>query len=45
MLVVEKARALALKLNSPNRVLDAIATAKAMDVRGTQIVITPHRLD
>jgi len=45
MLVVEKAKALALKLNNPNRVLDAIATAKAMDVRGTQIVIAPHRLD
>jgi SNF2 family DNA or RNA helicase len=45
MLVVEKAKALALKLNNPNRVLDAIATAKAMDVRGTQIVVTPHRLD
>ena len=45
MLVVEKSKALALKLNNPNRVLDAIPTAKAMDVRGTQIVITPHRLD
>ena len=45
MLVVEKARALALKLNNPNRVLDSIPTAKPMDVRGTQIVITPHRLD
>jgi SNF2 family DNA or RNA helicase len=45
MLVVEKAKALALKLNNPNRVLDAIATARPFDVRGTQIVVTPHRLD
>ncbi len=45
MLVVEKAKALALKLNNPNRVLDSIPTAKTMDVRGTQIVVTPHRLD
>ena len=45
MLVVEKAKALALKLNNPNRVLDAIATAKALVVRGIQIVVTPHRLD
>ena len=45
MLVVEKARALALKLNNPNRVLDSIPTSKTLDVRGTQIVIAPHRLD
>jgi SNF2 family DNA or RNA helicase len=45
MLVVKKAKALALKLNNPNRVLEAIPTAKIMDVRGTQIIITPHRLD
>ena len=45
MLVVEKAKALALKLNNPNRVLDSIPTAKPFEIRGTQIVITPHRLD
>lgn len=45
MLVVEKAKALALKLNNPNRVLDSIPTAKPLEVRGTQIVVTPHRLD
>lgn len=45
MLVVEKAKALALKLNNPNRVLDSIPTAKSLEVRGTQIVVTPHRLD
>ena len=45
MLVVEKTKALALKLNNPNRVLDSIPTAKSLEVRGTQIVVTPHRLD
>lgn len=45
MLVVEKAKALALKLNNPNRVLDSIPTAKPLEVRGTQIVVAPHRLD
>ena len=45
MLVVEKAKALALKLNNPNRVLDSIPTAKPYEVRGVPIVITPHRLD
>ena len=45
MLVVEKAKALALKLNNPNRVLDSIPTAKPLEVRGVPIVVTPHRLD
>jgi len=45
MLVVEKAKTLALKLNNPNRVLDSIATARAVEVRGVSIVIAPHRLD
>jgi len=45
MLVVEKARALALKLNHPNRVLDSIPTAKTIEVRGVPIVVTPHKLD
>jgi SNF2 family DNA or RNA helicase len=45
MLVVEKAKALALKLNNPNRVLDSIPTAKPYEVRGIPLVITPHRID
>jgi len=45
MLVVEKAKALALKLNNPNRVLDSIPTARPFEVRGIPIVVTPHRLD
>jgi superfamily II DNA or RNA helicase len=45
VLVVEKAKALALKLNNPNRVLDVIPTAKTINVRGHDLVIAPHRLD
>lgn len=45
MLVIEKVKALALKLNHPNRVLDTIPTAKALEVRGVPIVVAPHRLD
>jgi SNF2 family DNA or RNA helicase len=45
MLVVERAKALALKLNNPNRVLDSIPTARPYEVRGIPIVVTPHRLD
>ena len=45
MLVVEKAKALALKLNNPHRVLQAIPTARPLDVHGVPVVVTPHRLD
>lgn len=45
MLVVEKAKVLALKLNHPNRVLETIPTAKTVEVRGIPLVLAPHRLD
>jgi len=45
MLVVEQAKALALKLNNPNRVLDCIPTAKPFEYQGVPLVVTPHRLD
>lgn len=45
MLIVERAKALALKLNNPDRVLSAIPSAKPYEVRGVPIVVTPHRLD
>lgn len=45
MLVVEKARTLALKLNNPNRVLDSIPTAKMVNLHGTDLVLAPHKLD
>jgi len=43
--VIEKAKALALKLKNPNKVLDTIPTARTLSVRGTDVVIVPHRLD
>ena len=42
MLVVPKAKAIALKLNNPSRVLSSIPTAKTLHVKGQQIVVTPH---
>jgi len=45
MLVIDKARTLALKLNDPNRVLSAIPTATLVELSGTPIVMAPHRLD
>lgn len=45
MLVIEKAKAIALKLNNPNRILDTIPTAKHISVRGMDLVVAPHRLD
>jgi len=45
MLVVERAKAIALKLNNPNRILDSIPTARPIEVRGVPIVVAPHRLD
>ncbi len=45
MVVVEKVRTLALKLNNPNRVLDSIPTAKLVNLRGIDLVLAPHKLD
>jgi SNF2 family DNA or RNA helicase len=45
MLVIEKAKVLALKLKHPERVLSAVPTAKPFVVRDIPIVVTPHRLD
>jgi len=45
MLVVEGAKALALKLNNPARVLASIPTAKLLRVQGSDLVIAPHKLD
>lgn len=44
MLVVEKAKALALKLNNPARVLDSVPGAREVNLRGHPIVVTPHRV-
>ena len=45
MVVVEQAKAIALKLTNPNRVLDCIPSAKLMTVKGTDIVVAPHKID
>jgi len=45
MVVVERVKSLALKLNNPNRVLDCIPTAKQVNLRGTDIVVAPHSID
>lgn len=45
MLVVESAKALALKLKNPERVLSSLPTAKPYEVQGVPLVVTPHRLD
>ncbi len=45
MVVVEQAKAIALKLDNPNRVLSCIPSAKVMKVKGSEIVVTPHKID
>lgn len=44
MLVLPNARALLLKLSNPNRVLEAVPTAKSVNVRGNEAVVVPLRL-
>jgi SNF2 family DNA or RNA helicase len=45
MLVVEQAKALALKLNNPQRVLQSIPTARILRHKGVEAVVMPHRVD
>jgi len=45
MVVVEQAKAIALNLTNPNRVLSCIPSAKVMEVKGKEIVVTPHKID
>jgi SNF2 family DNA or RNA helicase len=45
MLVVEQAKALALKLNNPARVLETIPTARTFHAAGPNVVVAPHRVD
>jgi SNF2 family DNA or RNA helicase len=42
VLVIPKAKALALKLNHPERVLASISTAQRITVRGQEVIVTPH---
>ena len=45
MLVIEKAKALALKLNNPQQVLECIPTAKELTIKGNTFVAVPHKPD
>ena len=45
MLVIPKAKALALKLKNPARVLETVPSAKTLSFRGTDIVAVPHKID
>jgi len=45
MLVLPSAKALALKLNNPERVLASIPTAQRVNIRGQEVVVTPHKVE
>ena len=45
MLVVEEAKAIALKLNNPQRVTECIPTAHRINYEGNDIVVVPHKSD
>jgi len=45
MLVVEEAKAIALKLDNPQRVMECIPTAKTMNYEGVNLVVVPHKPD
>jgi SNF2 family DNA or RNA helicase len=45
MLVIEKYKSLALKLNNPSRVLETIPTAQRLYVKDEMLVTVPHTLD
>lgn len=45
MLVIPKAKALALKLKNPARVLATVPSAKTLSFRGTDLVVVPHKIE
>jgi SNF2 family DNA or RNA helicase len=45
VLVIPKAKALALKLKNPARVLETVPTAKAISLRGQTLVTVPHKIN
>lgn len=45
MLVVEEAKAIALKLNNPQRVTECIPTAHRVNLHGADLVVVPHKPD
>ena len=44
MYVIEKSKAIVLKLNNPQRVLATVPTAKAWVKNGVDYVVAPHRI-
>ncbi len=44
MIVIEKAKAIALNLNNPNRVLETIPDARELMFNNQQLVVTPHTI-
>lgn len=45
MIVVEQAKALALYLKNPNKVLTSIPAAAALKFKNTELVVVPHKID
>ena len=44
MIVIEKAKAIALNLNNPNKVLDVMPSARSLRFNNQQLVVTPHTI-
>jgi SNF2 family DNA or RNA helicase len=44
MIVIEKAKAIALNLNNPNRVLESIPESRKLMFNNQQLVVTPHTI-
>ena len=45
MLVIEKAQSIAIESDNPNRILSCIPSAKSINVRGNDMIVTPHKID
>ena len=45
MIVIEQAKALAIKPKHPNQILKTIPTARMLKYDGAELVVAPHKLD
>ena len=45
MIVIEQAKALAIKPKYPNKILQTIPTARMLKYEGAELVVAPHKLD
>ena len=45
MIVIEQAKAIALKAKHPNKILQTIPTARMLKYDGVELVVAPHKLD